>query len=111
MFDNPKKELERLEEELLAAEATDEEFDEIVDEIMEEFATNDESLEPPVRNFSNDYGKAAPEPSIPVTEYSDVVRSVPAEPPQKSGTGLKILICLECLGIAAIIAWWLLRIL
>lgn len=68
MFDDPKKELKRLEDQLLAAEMSDEDFERFYDEIYEEFGdkkprqTREEDLGdllddvPQVRNYSNGYG-------------------------------------------------------
>lgn len=136
MFDDPKKELERLEEQLLAAEEPDDEFERLYEEIFEEFGekeqtTDEEYLkgllteEPPVRNHANGYGtktQSAPQiRSVPPqgtrsaapanrSTYSDPAsRSVPAPKKEKSTRGLKIAICLECLGIVAVVAWWLIR--
>lgn len=64
MFDNPNQELKRLEDELLKAEMTDEEFERFYDDIIEEFGPakeNDEDLlkgspVSSVRNYANGYG-------------------------------------------------------
>ena len=129
MFDDPKKELERLEEELLAAEAPDDEFEQMYSEILEEFGekeptTDEEYLrdmmtEPPVRNHANGYGtrpvqnrsaSANPRPAVRPNVYEDTAaRSVPAPKKSKVNRNLMIAICVECLGIAGVVVWWMLR--
>ena len=68
MFDDPKKELKRLEDELLAAEMTDEEFEDFYSEVYEEFGAKkpirweepeDLLADQPqqiLRNYANGYG-------------------------------------------------------
>ena len=128
MFDDPRKELRRLEEQLLAEEdpgpdvpedtlRMDDELEEarrlLGAEMPEDEEAEDEDPEPMVyRNFANGYGRRQ---SVPVRnrdrfdrdleEYSDQVHD---EPREKGVRGLVILACLELLGIAAVIVYWLL---
>ena len=128
MFDDPRKELRRLEEQLLAEEDPgpdvpedalwlDDELEEarrlLGDEMPDDEEEEDEDPEPMVyRNFANGYGRRQ---SVPVRnrdrfdrdleEYSDQVHD---EPREKGVRGLVILACLELLGIAAVIVYWLL---
>ena len=126
MFDDPRKELRRLEEQLLAEEdpgpdvpedtlRMDDELEEarrlLGDEMPDDEEEEDEDPEPMVyRNFANGYGRRQ---SVPVRnrdrfdrdleEYSDQVHD---EPREKGVRGLVILACLELLGIAAVIVYW-----
>ena len=102
MFDDPRKELEALENRLLAEGEVprdgmldEAEFEMLYNEILEEFGPRDP--EPPVRNFANNYGaKAAPHCPPPV-----------AEEPKVRGNGCLVLtIVLEILAIAALAAFW-----
>ena len=73
----------------------------------------DEDPEPMVyRNFANGYGRRQSAPvrnrdrfDRDLEEYSDQVHD---EPREKGVRGLVILACLELLGIAAVIVYWLL---
>ena len=91
MFDNPKKELERLEQELLAVEASEEEpdFDEFSDEEYEDLPEE------------RDFFRRSAGFDIPDGSYSmDSSRYVPA-PKKKRRGGLLLIACV----IAALIAW------
>ena len=164
MFDDPKKELKRLEEQLLAAEMHDDEFERFYDEIYAEFGQqepvreeelygilNDTPVTPsygfhaapasleqqprPVRNYANGYGQeavpqqprrqpvhpqptypqqAAPRQTYPAGDFAGVPlldddRFVEVKPKQKSLRGLVILACAECIGIAAVVIYWIIR--
>lgn len=99
MFDDPQKELKRLEEQLLKQEMNDEEFERFYRDIYEEFGPVEE--EQPV---------AAPVKPRPKSTYADTPRAV--APKKKKGIrGLVITVCLESVGIIAIVMWWVLRIL
>ena len=117
MFDDPKKELQELEDQLLAAEecteVDEEEFQRIYAEVLAEFGSAVVSdQEPPIRNFANGYGRniqpvtpAVPEP-MPVPEP---VQGAP-EPRQSKRErvgGLVFLAVVECLIFASLAAWWL----
>ena len=97
MFDNPNKELKRLEEELLKSSAEEEEFERFYQDICDEFVPAKEA-------------PAAPQIQWVRKTYADVPRAVAPEPKQ-SIKGLLILIFLELAGIAGVGSWWLLRIL
>ena len=120
MFDDPKKELQKLEDQLLAAEINhetaelnNEEFEELYDKILEEFGPREQPdgttvPEPPIRNFANGYGKAAPArpAAAPVNPSAEE-----PEAPRKGVKGLVFLVTLECLAIAALAAYWLMELL
>ena len=122
MFDDPKKELQELEDQLLAAEDDQEtadldtaEFEKLYDEILEEFGPGkasqpepDAPAELPIRNFANGYGKAvAPQPLG--TDGDEILADdEPLEAP-KPIRGLVILACLETLAIAGLAVYWFLR--
>ena len=97
MFDDPQKELKRLEEELLKYEVKDEEFENFYKDIFEEFGPVEEE---------------APVAPAPVKKrkstYADTPRAV-APKKQKGIRGLVITVCLEAVGIIAIIGWWALK--
>jgi hypothetical protein len=98
MFDDPQKELKRLEEELLKSSAEDEEFERFYQDIFDEFGPTEDERTPvaPVKKRRS--------------TYADAPRAV-APKKKKSIKGLVITICLELAGIAAVALWWLLRIL
>ena len=98
MFDNPEKELKRLEEELLKSDCADEDFEHFYRDIFEEFGT-EEPEEPAARPVQKRK-----------STYADTPRAV--APKKKKGVGgLIVLICLELLGIGAMVAWWMMRLL
>ena len=109
MFDDPRRELQRLEKELLA-----EEEDAWLDEQLQEaHALLGDAPEPevprrsamPVRNFANGYGR-----DVPVFEEEEEEYDVPQ--PRERGLGaLVLLAALETLGILSIIAYWMIMIL
>jgi len=98
MFDNPKKELERLEQQLLAAEeSAAEDLDGFSDEIYDEIDI-EESYELSRRSAGFDIQDDLYE--------MDASRYVPA--PKKKGIGGLLLIAILELGLAvALIAWWM----
>ena len=136
MFDDPRKNLHWMEQELLAEEEPEQpdeiydtfggEFQEpygqydddalmdLVDELIEE-----EAPEPPVRNFANGYGRRR-NPAVDYSrtvyadhQFDDSAAVLVGEPPKKKAKkkkgikGLVFLAFLEILGILAIIGWWL----
>ena len=127
MFDDPKKELKRLEEQLLAAEMSDDDFERFYEEIYDEFgekepaAQEDDYLKDlledvPVRNYSNNYGKtpqasAAKKPQASRDTYTDSSRYAAPVKKDRSIRTLTIIACLETLGIVGVVLWWVLRIL
>ena len=108
MFDNPKKELEWLEQQLLAAEDDEVEEDAIAslcDDIYDEFDA-EESYEIDDELFSRAAGFDAEE----VEYYMDSDRYVPA-PKKKSIWGLVIFAITLPLAIIALVLWYLWRLL
>ena len=97
MFDNPRKELERLEEELLKNSPEDEDFEGFYQDVFDEFGPTEET---PAASQIKWLGRT----------YADIPRAVAPEQKQRVA-GLVVLICLELVGIAGVAAWWLLRIL
>ena len=129
MFDDPRKELRRLEEELLAAEYEQEEQIEQYDE-FEDFGEYDEDEailaearaligeeEPPIyRNHANGYGTRMPNPAVDFnrTVYADEEFDedsavlVEKKKKEKGIGGLVFLAILELIGILGIVGWWVL---
>lgn len=122
MFDNPKKELERLEQQLLAAEEVPEaaeDFDDIYDEVYDEFDEEEPYDElqalingTPMRRFEstgNDISRRAA--GFDAEEYEmDSDRYVPA--PRKKGIGCLASFALTlALSVIALVLWWLRRLL
>ena len=103
MFDDPKKELQRLEEELLKFEQKDDEFEQFYQDIFSEFGEPEESraAAPAPRKSANTPRNMT---------YTDVPRAVAAKP-KKSNKGLVILLCIEIAGIAGIAGYWLMKLL
>ena len=99
MFDDPQKELKRLEEEMLKLTEKDEKFERFYQDVFEEYGPTDEETEEapaakPVKKVKN--------------TYADTPRAV--APKKKKGVkGLVIVICLELAGIAAVLGYWLMR--
>lgn len=113
MFDDPKKELKRLEEQLLKAEMTDDDFEKFYSEIYKEFgpasSNEDLSKDVPVHKNSNPSGRT--QTSRPRNDYADAKRALAPKKKAKGIRGLVITACLESAGIIAIVLWWVLRIL
>ena len=107
MFDNPKKELERLQQQLLAAE----------EPVAEEDSFYDEQCDDPDASFDDDLAYVLDEDSdfssrsagfdIQDEPYvMDTDRYVPA--PKKKGVGCLLFIAfLELIAAGALIAWWM----
>ena len=122
LFDDPKKELRRLEEQLLAEEEDNREEDEL-EELLEEYSEDadleelfEESYQeesdaygPQYRNFANDYGRAMTEALWEEEQDSDrVVYSDDYEAPKKKKKkGIGEVIFLVLLDFVLIgILWW-----
>ena len=115
MFDDPKKELNRLQRELLEEEeAYEEEYrseeDWLDDEIAEAKAMlgmDEEEEEPEIyRNYANGYGRQQPRPA-PRQEYVDVADEEEEElPPLDDTRGQRILTFLLVAGILAVAGYW-----
>ena len=120
MFDNPNKELQSLEDRLLAVEAetlvhpapaaeldtfeNDDEFQRIYAEVLAEFGPgSSDHDEPPIRNYANGYGKSI---HSSVQEPVEEFLPEPAAPREHCGF-LAFLFCLECLVFAGVAAFWL----
>ena len=121
MFDDPKKELQKLEDQLLAAEINhktaelnNEEFEELYGKILEEFGPQESSdgapvSEPPIRNFANGYGNAASDRPLPSGD--EILPDEEPAAPKKGVKGLVFLVTLEVLAIAALAAYWVMELL
>ena len=99
MFDDPQKELKRLEEELLKLTEKDEKFERFYQEIFDEYGPTEEAP------------AAAPAPKPvkkPKSTYADAPRAV-APKKKKSVKGLVITVCLESVGIIVLAAYWIMR--
>ncbi len=116
MFDDPKKELNRLQRELLEEEETfEEEYrseeDWLDDQIAEAKAMlgmdEEEEEEPEIyRNYANGYGRQQPRP-VPRQEYVDVEDEEEEElPPLDDTRGQRILTFLLMAGILAVAGYW-----
>lgn len=94
MFDNPNQELKQLEDQLLKAEMTDEEFDRFYDELYDEFGPVEDPAEDllsgspvsPVRNYANGYGAQQRPVSNPQRVQSRPVQSGTQQRPQARPT-------------------------
>ena len=116
MFDNPKKELERLQQQLLAAEKHDAQEDAFRDEVYDASYADDvfdDELafmmgeEAPYEDASRQFSRRSAGYDVPDEPYEmDSGRYVPA--PKKKGIGgLLFIAALELILAAALIAWWL----
>ena len=103
MFDDPQKELKRLEEQLLKLEEKDDEFERFYQDIFAEFGAAEEDTQPV--------------PAAPVKKqsaYADTPRAVAPKKKKKKKKGVKglvITVCLELLAIGGIVVYWLMRLL
>ena len=122
MFDNPKKELERLEQQLLAAESYEEDdeiYDDFEDDMDDDFKEDepfDEELDALLNGGSarisrwderNVSGRAAGFDAD--DDIMDTDRYVPA--PKKKNTGLIIFALIQSLAIIGFVLWALRRML
>ncbi|MBR5126690.1 MAG: hypothetical protein IKU68_08140 [Oscillospiraceae bacterium] len=129
MFDDPKKELRRLQEQLLAEEEDDyEEYEEededvedydddldldAIDELLED---DEEEEEPRYHNFANRYGRGSPKEFDYLEDddefdddavlYREDYRRGKRKK-KKGNLGWVIIAFLEVIAIAAIALWWL----
>ena len=99
MFDDPKKELQRLEEELLKHDQKDDEFEQFYQDIFREFGEPEEE-----RAVAPEEKKSAPRNMT----YTDTPRAVAAAP-KKSNKGLVILLLIEIAGILGVAGYWLMK--
>ena len=130
MFDNPNKELQRLQEQLLRQDEED------LEELMEEYGEEDYedffqedyeeecAQEPYYRNYANGYREKnifdeiehafededEEEPFAPFVQERRGLfgrRKVIKEKPKKrSNRGLKVILLLEIIGILCVLIWW-----
>ena len=120
MFDDPKKELKELEEQLLSGEEAPEEamldeaeFEKLYHEILEEFGPREPETphEPPIRNYANGYGFYVPprhEITLAVPEDAQPAEPEPEAPKVRGNGALVLTILLEILAIGAVLALWVL---
>lgn len=111
MFDNPRKELERLERELLAAEEeppleeTYEDPEDALEEMKAFLAEEDweESRREPL------YRRYSPEPEEDAFPCPEKPSPVPAERKRKRkrNGGLIVILLIETVALLGVIAWWL----
>ena len=99
MFDDPKKALQRLEEELLKHDQKDDEFEQFYQDIFREFGEPEEE-----RAVAPEEKKSAPRNMT----YTDTPRAVAAAP-KKSNKGLVILLLIEIAGILGVAGYWLMK--
>ena len=116
MFDDPKKELQKLEDQLLAAEINhetaelnNEEFEELYDRILEEFGPREQhdgmpDSDSPIRNYANGYGRD-------LTAGDEIIPDEEPAPRKKGVKGLVFLVTLEVLAIAGLAAYWIMELL
>lgn len=115
MFDDPKKDLDRLNAQLLSEYSREEEIpdsDWLDDELREARALmdNDYSRSPARGGSVYDYDEEADDDGMAL--YSDDPRLREEKPKkakkEKGIGGLVFLACLESLGIVAVLVWWVL---
>ena len=100
MFDDPKKELQRLEEELLKFDQKDDDFEKFYQDIFLEFGETEEprAVAPQAKKTNEPRNMT----------YADTPRAVAAEP-KKSNKGLVILLLIEVAGILGVAGYWLMK--
>jgi len=111
MIHDPRKTMEQLEEQLHVAENVDDEFERFYSDLYKEFGQKPVKEEPAEDMLSDVPVRRIPGPYDPPTarpDYADQHRAVRKD---KDIPKLMLLICLELLGIAGIVAWWIFRLL
>ena len=109
MFDDPKKKLRELEDQLLAEETVTEKPDDdfqIDTEILADVGDD----EPPIRNFANGYGRnIQPAAPAPMPEPEPILKEEKEPTPTRRERigGLVFLAVIECLIFAGLAAIWL----
>ena len=106
MFDNPDKELKKLEQQLLAAEKPEDDFEAFYQDILQEFGPASQT--PPARKSSSSK-KQSQKNAYTDQPKKTSKKSSGKKKKKKSLTGLVVTLCLECAGIVGIILWWLFR--
>ncbi len=111
MFDDPRKELERLQQELLAAEEDEqgEELEDLdLDGELESVDWDGAHREPLSRSYTQEDEDEDVKLWKPGAEIEEALRQVeePAKKEKKSYVGLKFAIALELLAIAGLFWWW-----
>lgn len=107
LFDDPKKELERLQQQLLAAEMAppEEDIEDFSDEIYEEFGDDfsfDEENDIPLYSRAAGFDAEIEDEAYIMDEDRYVA------PPKKKGfRGLVIFALLQAIVIIALVTWWL----
>jgi len=102
MFDDPQKELKRLEEEMLKLTEKDVKFERFYQDIYKEFGpTQEETSAAPAAKQAKKVQRT----------YADAPRAVAPKKKKKSIKGLVITVCLELVGIFAIVGYWMMRLL
>ena len=108
VFDNPRRELQRLQQELLAEE------NEELDDLMEEYADEDYEnyfqedyedeyeQEPFYRKQSNGYRSD----TVYVNEEDEEEPYALFKEEKRGGRGLRILLLVEIIGILCVLIWW-----
>ena len=105
MFDNPRKELEKLQQELLAAEAEQDEEDAQEEDYEAPMEWDDDDREPLSRSYTDSMDDTLIwQNNEPLDE--EPPEESPEKPEKKHYIGLKFAIALELLGIAALFWWW-----
>ena len=120
MFDNPEEELKKLEEQLLAAENPEDDFESFYQDILQEFGTQEQkpaqkkTSAPKKQTKTTQPKKAAGKSAAKTTGKSagkTPAKKSKKKKKKKSVKGLVITLCLESAGILALIVWWLMRLL
>ena len=111
MFDDPKKKLRELEDQLLAEETATEKPDDEFDRIYAEILADVGDDEPPIRNFANGYGRnvqpVTPVAPPPMPEPEPIFEEEEPLPQRERIGSLVFLVIVECLIFAGLAAFWL----
>ena len=94
MFDDTKKELQKLEQKLLQQE---DDFEDFYRDVLKEFGTDENRTDPTRRKPSR-------------RSYGDTPRAV-VVPKKKSIKGLLLTVVLELIGISALALYWIMQVL
>ena len=109
MFDDPKRKLRELEDQLLAEEPVTEELGDEFQQIYAEILADVGNDEPPIRNFANGYGRnVQPAAPAPMPEPEPIIEEEEPRPTRRERIGgLVFLAVIECLIFAGLAAIWL----
>ena len=101
MFKRSNEELKKLEQQLLAVEepkVEEDEFEVFYEDILKEFGPDEQPAPAKMKTHKTNHQ---------TTDYTDVTPHPRKK--HKSIRGMIVTLCLECMGILAVLVWWMVR--